>query len=70
MGKPRYMFTPSATGNSIHMEMLSEPPPTPQRFQRRARLRRLKQQLRDGEITPCEFLDSGTLVREDYAERP
>ena len=69
MGKPKYMFVPTAAGTAIHMEMLSEPPPTPEKFQRKARMRRLKQQLRDGVITPCEFLDSGTLVREDYAER-
>jgi hypothetical protein len=53
----------------VNMEMLSEPAPTPEKYQRKARTRRLKQQLRDGEITPWEFLDSGVVVREDCAKQ-
>lgn len=73
MGKPKYMFRPCAGPDGevvIHMDLLPGPPPTPEKFQRKARTRRLKQQFRDDVITACEFLDSGTLVREDYAAKP
>ena len=73
MGKPRYMFRPCKGPGDIvvvHMDLLSEPPPTPEKFQRRARLRRLGQQLRDGQITAQEFWDSRLCVHQDYAEKP
>lgn len=70
MGRPKYMFTPGATGNAIHMEMLSEPPPTPEKFQCKARLRRLRQQWHNGLLSTQEFVDAGHGVLVDYEAKP
>jgi hypothetical protein len=51
------------------IELIPVPPPTPEKFQRKARFRRLKQQLRRCEISTREYLDSLARVRRDYKAR-
>lgn len=46
------------------------PKPVPQKFQRQARLRRLRQQLRDGKITQEEHDASVRRVEKDYKAKP
>ncbi len=72
MGKPKYKFVIVATEGEpyVYQEMVPEPPPTPEKFQRRARFRRVRQQFDAGKIAAREYLDAGTLIRADYAERP
>lgn len=72
MGKPRYRFVIDTSGEEpfVRMEMLPEPPPTPERFQRKARFRRLGQQRRRNEITACEYLDGLAVVHADYDVKP
>ena len=74
MGKPRYMFRPCKGPGDIvvvHMDLLSEPPPTPEKFQRKARLRRLKQALLYSiSISSDEYQDAVARVEADYAEKP
>lgn len=54
----------------IHQEMLPMPPPTPEKFQRKARLRRLRQRLRDvgdvGVALRRQFLEAEQRVEDDY----
>ncbi len=66
MGKPRYMFKPCEGPDGelvIYMEMIPEPPPTPEKFQRKARLRRLKQTWRDTDEAIAQ-------VEADYKAKP
>ncbi len=44
------------------------PRPTPEKYQRKARLRRLRQQLRDCKITSDEYLAARLSAEKDYKE--
>lgn len=54
----------------LRVEYVKLPPPTPEKFQLKARMRRLKQQLRDGQITSAEFGWSVKSATDDYSQRP
>jgi hypothetical protein len=53
----------------FRVELIERTPPTPEKFQRKARLRRLKQQLRKGELTIPERVAARARVEADYAKR-
>jgi len=53
----------------LRVERRPLPPPTPEKFQPKARMRRLRQQLRDGAITHSEFLDAELRVGADFDQR-
>lgn len=68
--KIRYRFKNIVLENgkpAIHMEMVPLPPPTPEKYQRKARIRRLHQQLRDGVINTFEITEALKKVEKDYA---
>lgn len=68
--KPQYRFKKIVLENgkpAIHMEMMPQPPPTPEKYQRKARIRRLHQQLRDGVINTFEITEALKCVNKDYA---
>jgi hypothetical protein len=46
------------------------PSPVPEKFQAKARMRRLDQQRRDGRISQDEYLESYRRVLADYKQRP
>ncbi len=46
------------------------PYPVPEKFQRKARLRRIRQQLRDGKISLTFWAKALIAIEADYAERP
>ena len=53
----------------FRVELIPVPPPPPEKFARKPRLRRLKQQLRRGELTIPERIAARERVEADYAER-
>lgn len=54
----------------LRVEYVKLPPPTPEKFQPKARMRRLRQQLRDGAITYNEFLGAELRVGADFDQKP
>jgi hypothetical protein len=51
------------------VEYVPKPRPTREKFQRKARLRRIKQQYRDGQISTNDFEMASRRIEEDYAAR-
>lgn len=70
MGKPQYVFAPREEGGEVvvYMMMLPEPPPTPEKFQRKARIRRLRQQWQKWELTNEELEAAIQQVEDDYTK--
>lgn len=54
----------------LRVERIPLPPPTPEKFQLKARARRLRQQVRDDKITFNEFSVSLKSAGDDYYQRP
>ena len=53
----------------LRVELIPRRPPTNEKFQLKARLRRLKQQLRDAQINILEFGEAVVLIEDDYLFR-
>ncbi len=53
----------------LRVELVPLPPPTPEKFQRKARLRRLKQQLNSYQLLVHDYVAACLRVEDDYALR-
>jgi hypothetical protein len=68
MGRPKYKFIIVATEGEpyIYQEMVPEPPPTPEKFQRKARIRRVNQAFFQHRLTEIRWAAAREQIERDY----